>query len=108
MNAYEDLRYQHKHVFRLFSLQKILNRFHGFSGGAVHDAAIAFELVNDFEAPIIALYPRIGEIKDQLYADGALYAQMSGSGSAVFGIFANHPTGIAEQFGDCFTAVMEL
>ncbi len=66
------------------------------------------ELMNDFEAPIIALYPRIGEIKDQLYADGALYAQMSGSGSAVFGIFANHPTGIAEQFGDCFTAVMEL
>ena len=66
------------------------------------------ELVNDFEAPIFALYPRIGEIKEALYADGALYAQMTGSGSAVFGIFDHQPSGIAEQFNDCFTAVMEL
>ena len=66
------------------------------------------ELVNDFESPIFALYPRIGEIKEALYADGALYAQMTGSGSAVFGIFDHQPSGIAEQFNDCFTAVMEL
>lgn len=44
-------------------------------------------LINDFEPGVFARYPEIGEIKQQLYAEGALYASMSGSGSAVFGIF---------------------
>ncbi|MCL1932699.1 MAG: 4-(cytidine 5'-diphospho)-2-C-methyl-D-erythritol kinase [Candidatus Azobacteroides sp.] len=44
-------------------------------------------LVNDFEPGVFAQYPEIGEIKRELYAEGALYASMSGSGSAVFGIF---------------------
>ena len=44
-------------------------------------------LVNDFESGVFARYPEIGEIKQRLYAEGALYASMSGSGSAVFGIF---------------------
>lgn len=45
-------------------------------------------LVNDFEEPVFARYPLIREAKEKLYADGALYASMSGSGSAVYGIFA--------------------
>lgn len=45
------------------------------------------ELTNDFEQSIFALYPEIGKIKESLYNDGAVYAAMSGSGSAVFGIF---------------------
>lgn len=44
-------------------------------------------LINDFEAPVIKHQPRIGEIKNQLYQEGAHYASMSGSGAAVFGIF---------------------
>jgi len=44
-------------------------------------------LVNDFESGVFALYPEIGEIKQRLYAEGAIYASMTGSGSAVFGIF---------------------
>lgn len=44
-------------------------------------------LINDFEAAVIKHYPRIGEIKNQLYEAGAHYASMSGSGAAVFGIF---------------------
>jgi len=44
-------------------------------------------LVNDFEPGVFALYPEIGEIKRRLYAEGAIYASMTGSGSAVFGIF---------------------
>lgn len=42
---------------------------------------------NDFEKPMIELHPEIGAIKDKLYAQGAIYASMSGSGSAVYGIF---------------------
>ncbi|MEQ9104991.1 MAG: 4-(cytidine 5'-diphospho)-2-C-methyl-D-erythritol kinase [Rhodothermales bacterium] len=48
-------------------------------------------IVNDFEASVTAKYPVIGELRDLLYDSGALYAAMSGSGSAVFGLFAAHP-----------------
>ena len=44
-------------------------------------------LVNDFEAPVFAEHPELKEIKERLYEDGAIYASMSGSGSAVYGIF---------------------
>lgn len=44
-------------------------------------------LVNDFEASIAHAHPVIAAIKQTLYSLGATYAAMSGSGSAVFGIF---------------------
>lgn len=44
-------------------------------------------LRNDFEPSVFALHPEIAALKDSLYADGAVYASMSGSGSAVFGLF---------------------
>ena len=45
------------------------------------------ELRNDFEEPIFSNRPEIRKIKDQLYEYGAVYASMTGSGSAVYGIF---------------------
>ena len=44
-------------------------------------------LINDFEKPIFEKHPEIREIKESLYKMGAVYASMSGSGSAVYGIF---------------------
>ncbi|MDI3321939.1 4-(cytidine 5'-diphospho)-2-C-methyl-D-erythritol kinase [Pinibacter soli] len=44
-------------------------------------------LKNDFEEAVFAAHPAIKNIKDQLYAQGALYASMSGSGASLFGIF---------------------
>lgn len=44
-------------------------------------------LQNDLEPPVIARNHLIGNIKDQLYDFGAVYAAMSGSGSSIFGIF---------------------
>lgn len=44
-------------------------------------------VVNDFEASVFPKYPEIAAIKDLLYDLGAVYASMSGSGAAVYGIF---------------------
>ena len=48
-------------------------------------------VTNDFEAPIFEKYPAIAEIKDSLYANGAIFAAMTGSGSAVYGLFETKP-----------------
>lgn len=42
---------------------------------------------NDFEKTVFAAHSELYEIKQKLYDDGAVYAAMSGSGSALFGIF---------------------
>jgi 4-diphosphocytidyl-2-C-methyl-D-erythritol kinase len=44
-------------------------------------------LKNDFETAVFTAHPAIKAIKETLYAQGAIYAAMSGSGSTVFGIF---------------------
>lgn len=44
-------------------------------------------LVNDFETTVFAVHPEIAALKQKFYEDGAVYAAMSGSGSAVFGLF---------------------
>ena len=46
---------------------------------------------NDFEPHIFAAHPTIAELKNMMYEAGALYASMSGSGSAVFGLFEAQP-----------------
>ena len=43
-------------------------------------------LVNDFEETVFAKHPSLAAARDALYAGGALYAAMSGSGSALFAI----------------------
>jgi 4-diphosphocytidyl-2-C-methyl-D-erythritol kinase len=45
-------------------------------------------VINDFEKPAGERYPAITAIIEQLYAQGAVYASMSGSGSTVYGLFA--------------------
>ncbi len=66
------------------------------------------ELVNDFEAPIFAMHPELAAIKQSLYDAGAVYAAMSGSGSALFGIFREQPTGLEKKFEGMFCQVMKL
>ncbi|MGC9150501.1 MAG: 4-(cytidine 5'-diphospho)-2-C-methyl-D-erythritol kinase [Microbacter sp.] len=44
-------------------------------------------IVNDFEAVMFSKWPLLKEIKKLLYQQGALYASMTGSGSAIYGIF---------------------
>ncbi len=65
-------------------------------------------VVNDFERSVFVKYPEIAAIKDRLYDLGAVYASMSGSGSAVYGIF-NEPIEYADEvFSGYFCRQREL
>ena len=66
------------------------------------------ELTNDFEGPVFKAHPELARIKQSLYDMGALYAQMSGSGSALYGIFREIPQGVEDQFKGCFMATAAL
>lgn len=60
------------------------------------------KMVNDFEKPIFGMYPVLSKIKDALYRQGAAYASMTGSGSAIYGLFRNAPDAGSLKFDDCF------
>ncbi len=65
-------------------------------------------LSNDFEKSVFAIHPMLADMKDWLYRQGAVYAQMSGSGSALFGLFKEKPVVAAEDFPDCFFFTAQL
>ncbi len=65
-------------------------------------------VVNDFEASVFPKYPEIAAIKDRLYDLGAVYASMSGSGSAVYGIFDAPVAHVDEVFAGYFCRQREL
>ena len=50
------------------------------------------KVVNDFETSVFAKHIELQVLKDILYGSGALYASMSGSGSALYGIYDNSET----------------
>jgi len=60
-------------------------------------------LTNDFEESVFALHPEIGQVKEKLYKMGATYAAMTGSGSALFGLFKESPDSLSDEFPELFT-----
>lgn len=65
------------------------------------------ELVNDFEESVFALHPELAAIKERLYQLGATYAAMSGSGSALFGLF-RQPIDLRSSFEGMFSTCLKL
>jgi 4-diphosphocytidyl-2-C-methyl-D-erythritol kinase len=60
-------------------------------------------LFNDFENSVFKQFPEIAVIKRTLYEFGADYASMSGSGSAVFGLFRQVPQNLKLVFPDSYS-----
>lgn len=48
-------------------------------------------VVNDFEKPVAAIHPVIRDIGNAMLNAGAFFSSMSGSGSAVYGLFSEKP-----------------
>jgi 4-diphosphocytidyl-2-C-methyl-D-erythritol kinase len=65
-------------------------------------------LVNDFEESVFALHPELAQVKAKLYDMGATYAAMSGSGSALFGLFKEEPGSLEQAFPNMFTKLLIL
>lgn len=63
---------------------------------------------NDFEQGIFALHPELADIKAKLYSLGAKYAAMSGSGSALFGLFEAPIADVEQHFKGCFCEQQQL
>lgn len=67
------------------------------------------ELTNDFEIPVFKVHPELDQIKQKLYSLGADYAQMSGSGSTIFGLFHEKPSfNIEKEFSGSFCKILTL
>lgn len=59
---------------------------------------------NDFEDSVFAAHPELADIKQAFYDNGAVYASMSGSGSAIYGIFDNDR--LAEKYAESIDAYL--
>jgi 4-diphosphocytidyl-2-C-methyl-D-erythritol kinase len=82
--AYRDL----SATLTSIPLQNKLNSFQqqlwaGWNGSSLSDQE------NDFEAVVFARHPELRQIRDRLLNLGAKHAMMTGSGSAIFGVFAD-------------------
>jgi 4-diphosphocytidyl-2-C-methyl-D-erythritol kinase len=65
--------------------------------GVNNPATLRSSLRNDFEELVFGTHPRIQEIKESLLRAGAVYASLSGSGSAVFGFFDRRETALPAE-----------
>lgn len=65
-------------------------------------------LTNDFEESVFNIYPELRHIKERLYQAGALYVQMTGSGSAIYALFRQEPQQIADIFPNTYHQIVVL
>ena len=87
------------HIGTAWAFSKITTQdSSGFLKSIIHEPIEKWKhnLVNDFEGAVLKEFPTLSILKEQLYKAGALYASMTGSGSAFYGIFSSKPelTGI--------------
>jgi len=64
-------------------------------------------IINDFEESVFKTHSELKYIKEELYKQGAIYASMSGSGSAIYGIFEKE-INVKSKFKDYFIWTEQL
>jgi len=69
-------------------LQNKLNSFQRAVWGDVSGSGNS-SIINDFEDVVLARYPVLAEVREKLKRSGATRVAMTGSGSAIFGVFDN-------------------
>ena len=81
--------------------ESIENKIFSFQSEA-WDGGVSSGAANDFETVVFEQYPEIAALKQRLVRAGASRAMMTGSGSAVFGIFgaAEHATRAIRRLGE--------
>ncbi len=72
------------------------------SEGMAHPPGLTGSVKNDFEEPVFAAHAGIRTLKETMTSLGSLFAQMSGSGSSVFGLFSDE--GSARNAAGAFAA----
>lgn len=66
-------------------------------------------ITNDFETSIFPLHPTLSDLKQRLYHQGAVYASMSGSGSALYALYTPESSlPVAADYPDCFFFTADL
>jgi 4-diphosphocytidyl-2-C-methyl-D-erythritol kinase len=85
--AYHELAASRPGVLPLSDAQRLLDE-----QGEVDWQVFKTAAENDFEAPVFAKHPALGNIKQTLLAHGAEIALLSGSGATVFGLFEDEAT----------------
>ena len=100
-----DIPVSTKEAFSLIKPQKPQSNCHDIVAQPVE--TWREKLTNDFEQSVFALHPEIAAIKQRLYQLGATYAAMSGSGSAVFGLF-RQPVALERHFEGMFVRCLTL
>lgn len=100
-----DIPVPTKEAFSLIKPQKPLKNCRTIVGQPIE--TWRDELINDFEQSVFALHPELREVKEWLYRIGAVYAAMSGSGSALFGIFRSQPD-LSGEFSGIYKQVLAL
>ena len=79
-------------VYRQYDRSEVRTSYHHDRAAAALMSPCAFlrsVLTNVLEPPALSLCPRIGADIGRLYSAGASFAQMTGSGSAVYGVFGD-------------------
>ncbi len=84
--VYPQLNISTKEAYSGVVPKKPLHTIKDIIQGDIHDWKEL--LKNDFETSLFPKYPLLKDIKETLYLAGAIYASMTGSGSAVYGIFS--------------------
>jgi len=91
LSAYRiDIRYPQVHVSTSAAFSRVVPKAPFFNLRQLPQLPIEAwkdQVHNDFETSVFAQFPEIGRLKESMYEEGAIYSSMSGSGSAVYGIF---------------------